>query len=1213
MHKLIKFIFFLTVFPYTVFSQSATPTSGSASNINSMDPFSGTANINIALVSKQIDGLELGASISYNTKGIRISDVSSEIGLGWNLNFGGMISRQVKGIPDEICFKPSANSVAFNIGYWHRLNTSIPTDWTPPNSVNNLIDATDSKVAIANGFVDGQMDIFYANFNGSSIQFMINADNEIITIPKDNKSRIQRTIGGSPITTFPKLQNIDEIGFLITDELGNQFYFKKGDNMNTGITPTCNFSLNTTPAPTVNFTLNWVLDKIITSTGKTITYEYVDLGNSTGTITNFSDVQEEFNLTNFNNSSYWNYPSFISEGVSSINKKYIKYINFPDQRIVFSYKDETNTALSRCDVSHAKALYEVSIEEINNISQWNNNSATYYINKKKKVRLDQSYFDATNSFIGGVSCNSNSVYPNEKNLRLKLNKVINATSTPRDIYNFTYYDLADFSPACVEVPSRDCASQDYWGYFNDNPSIGFSSSGGASISLLYGGYIPLTNYIDPLTQVNTLVGVNRIPNAKAKLYLLHKIINENAGCTELEYENNEAQVNGTSMKLDGLRIKKIINSTLSLADNGTTHITEYLYEQGEWINPTNNPIIDDLFRYNKEIKTYINNGINSPPIIQNLEMTSNHFIGQSDEFQHGYGKVTATYSKASKVKDPLTSAISTHTSVIGHDESYFVTLKNVQSGVFNIISTTESGQTYNLNTTDFIAPIPPVPSGTAFAISTSEFSRPYNQYPFTNKQYYPSWVIGLPYKTVNYGTNGKLSESHQEFDLFVHSYNSDKNICANGVITQAIVNSFPGLCNQNVLMDYYYPFSGKMRLRKNTAMVYITPTSVMQKTNEYFYDAITDQLRKTKETASNGVITENYQYYNSDNSNWNNDPAMTALTDNNETVNVYGEIWRHEPNKPNVLVNASGGGFYLSNNKVTRKHAYSLFGNALLQTSPLSTGTFNMSDANSGNQIPNFLKQETITKVDDFGNHLEIKDRNNKYVSYIVDPYSENILATIANASSSEIAYTSFENLQYQSDVTLSSYAMERGNWSYLLDNITINMGITGDKCYKLNETYFKSNSSKVSLVPGKKYTISFWKKGTNPVNVENYNAINGTQGQPIIVSQPISYSELYTNSSSNFILNGWVLCKATFTASYPSIRLNSTATGEYIDELRLYPADAVMSTSVFNTINGKICDASDNNKIIYYENDYTNRVALTRDVQGNILSKSKIVSQLND
>ncbi len=66
-----------------------------------VNPNLGRANISVPLYTIQSGNLQLPISINYNSSGIRLNERASWIGLGWSLQAGGAIIRNVKGAPDN--------------------------------------------------------------------------------------------------------------------------------------------------------------------------------------------------------------------------------------------------------------------------------------------------------------------------------------------------------------------------------------------------------------------------------------------------------------------------------------------------------------------------------------------------------------------------------------------------------------------------------------------------------------------------------------------------------------------------------------------------------------------------------------------------------------------------------------------------------------------------------------------------------------------------------------------------------------------------------------------------------------------------------------------------------------------------------------------------------------------------------------------------------
>src|SRR5688572_15405870 len=82
------------------------PPSPEASSLAKYGDFSvnlntGIPDITIPIYSIQVGNFTFPISISYNASGVRLAEVASRVGLGWSLNAGGVISRNIIGLDDN--------------------------------------------------------------------------------------------------------------------------------------------------------------------------------------------------------------------------------------------------------------------------------------------------------------------------------------------------------------------------------------------------------------------------------------------------------------------------------------------------------------------------------------------------------------------------------------------------------------------------------------------------------------------------------------------------------------------------------------------------------------------------------------------------------------------------------------------------------------------------------------------------------------------------------------------------------------------------------------------------------------------------------------------------------------------------------------------------------------------------------------------------------
>lgn len=66
-----------------------------------VDLYTGRLNYTIPLHVVKSRELEIPISVQYSTDGVKVDDLASDVGLGWQINAGGVVGRVMRGLPDE--------------------------------------------------------------------------------------------------------------------------------------------------------------------------------------------------------------------------------------------------------------------------------------------------------------------------------------------------------------------------------------------------------------------------------------------------------------------------------------------------------------------------------------------------------------------------------------------------------------------------------------------------------------------------------------------------------------------------------------------------------------------------------------------------------------------------------------------------------------------------------------------------------------------------------------------------------------------------------------------------------------------------------------------------------------------------------------------------------------------------------------------------------
>jgi RHS repeat-associated protein len=77
------------------------PESDAFKQNTSVDLYKGILNVNVPLHTYKGRNTDLPMSLLYTADGVQVEEIASTVGLGWNLTFGGRITRVVNGMPDS--------------------------------------------------------------------------------------------------------------------------------------------------------------------------------------------------------------------------------------------------------------------------------------------------------------------------------------------------------------------------------------------------------------------------------------------------------------------------------------------------------------------------------------------------------------------------------------------------------------------------------------------------------------------------------------------------------------------------------------------------------------------------------------------------------------------------------------------------------------------------------------------------------------------------------------------------------------------------------------------------------------------------------------------------------------------------------------------------------------------------------------------------------
>jgi len=359
--------------------------------------FTGTPSISLPLLQFGSPfGVKVPITLDYRATGIRMDDPGGWTGIGWALQTGGVIARTVHGRPDE----ESGHGYLSNAS---KMDSYYNNAYPPGSALHSFLDYA------ARGVWDLEPDVYSFSFPGGSGQFVLDHAGVPVLIPYQKIVVAPRDSAGVK-------------GFLLTTEDGTQYVFM--DPETTTVEP------QGMDDPPFTVTSSWYLTRIEPVLGPAIKYDYTetDSGANGGSQLIVNETETLYYKTGESTSGYGQ--------------------DLPPSR-TYSQTTVITQTLTRMRTTNQQALF-FSSERTDLAGAL----------KLDSIRVENALGTTLKRFAFRYAPNNQPVASDE---RLKLYEVQEFGRTGSlPPHRFEY------NPMSLPLVDGRNLAQDYWGYYNNN-------------------------------------------------------------------------------------------------------------------------------------------------------------------------------------------------------------------------------------------------------------------------------------------------------------------------------------------------------------------------------------------------------------------------------------------------------------------------------------------------------------------------------------------------------------------------------------------------------------------------------------------------------------------------------------------------------------------------------------------------------------------------
>lgn len=1138
-------------------------------------------NVPIYAYDSKVTGLQLSISLDYHAGGIRVDEMSSNVGIGWSLNAGGVISRTVRGLYDEMS----------GIGFINSPN--LPSNELEGNSPYTVAERPFNK--IYNQEKDGQNDLFNFNFNGRTGKFVLGKNNNYLMI-NQQKLKVEKVVsqldGGMP--AYPLISK-----FTITDENGYKYVFEDAEITHDQSTGTA----------AAVYTSAWYLSEIITPSGKDkIDFIYEN------TIVIYTQGRNASEVIPYpGNISYLpTRPYSTSFSAVTIKGKRLSKIVFPTGAIVeFAYSSTEQTETSSGDyllkkitikdefnqrgfnLQHDYSLNRPTLKKVipfAGISELQDDpyEFTYDIPLPDRLSNQQDHWGFYNSNQGSlipseiIQVDGSGTYGQYESLSGG-NRDADPVRCKAGSLKEIKYPTGGHTVFIMEPNTAvDPRLNQEWSVVTKKYSAENNITVEAHSDNVQGTVTDFTFNGDPNSQTNitfTVPAHTSCSGGNCKIVL--ELRNASNLLLDVFQLNAPSSVSSTNFSF-----------TKSYFVPGTYHITAYTQGLTNYHGYLNFKWVEVRIQNPVEVTTTI--GHNQLYVgglrLKKLEDYSDNLLTPALVKEYEYELEDGTSSGTLGVYPVYTSLVFYDSRINAvqypnEQEIYAGVDPNSHNFLLRSSSTVIPLAYANGNPVAYKRVVEKTVASGGYSGKTVRYFNTFldapvmvdKPFPYVPPEY-KDWCNSLLDSVLIYDENDNLlKEEKFEYSYIIDDYWQDTAVLESfRSVTIAPVKYLyqpdDPLVNDEIVIPYwvypvyfksnnFYPTAGRAELVKKTTYEY-SGSNKLKNEITYLYDSDNYYLKtvSTKNSKGESIVTT-YKY------------PKDIVSSGQDPEGIYQNMISKNIVNTEVEVKVEKNDQMLYQTKKKYVNPFP----AVFEPGFISI-------QNRSNPIETRIKYE----YDESGKVINSSKSSDLNTSYIWAYKKQFPIAEAKNAFSNEIFSNSFEEGGWDVNMEYDKTFAHTGNYSGKIVKTT-----SGEK--------YSMGNSWITVIPGKikKFHYSGWVYSNGPsADIFLFMKRTGETGY---------FS--YTNLVSTTATGKWTLIEKDFDVpadvTQLNIRLDNNGGGTvWFDDIRLHPSDAQMTTYTYAALNGMSSQTDINNRVTYYEYDGFGRLKLIRDQDKNIIKQ---------